>query len=144
MSLLAMAIGAQMTCLAQNVYFEARNQSYNGQMAVAHVTLNRVENDRFPNTICGVVKQARVDRSGNPIRHQCQFSWYCDGLSDAPKNEEAWLHAVMVAQEAMFLYKSGHDITDGADHYHAKNVDPFWADHMTYMMQIDDHLFYRD
>jgi N-acetylmuramoyl-L-alanine amidase len=142
MSLLAMALGAQMTCLAQNVYFEARNQSYSGQMAVSHVVLNRVEDPRFPDNICDVVKQARTDENGNLIRHRCQFSWYCDGLSDVPKNEEAWMHAVMVAQEAVYLYNSGTDITNGADHYHAKNVMPFWASDMTYMMQIDDHLFY--
>lgn len=144
MSLLAMAVSAQMACLAQNVYFEARNQSYNGQLAVAQVVLNRVESDRFPDTICRVIKQGRTDSRGNMIRHQCHFSWYCDGLSDMPKNEEAWSQALMVAHEAMYLHESGHDITNGADHYHAKNVNPWWTDDMTYTMQIDDHLFYKD
>ena len=144
MSLVALALTAQLECLALNAYFEARNQSYSGQMAVSHVVLNRVDDPRFPNNICDVVKQAQTDSNGNPLRHRCQFSWYCDGLSDTPKNRAAWDHAMLVAQEAVYLHQNGFDLTLGADHYHAKNVSPHWAPHMDYLMQIDDHLFYRD
>lgn len=140
----ALALNAEMFCLAQNAYFEARNQSYSGQVAVTHVVLNRVQDPRFPSTACEVVKQAQTDSRGNPLRHRCQFSWYCDGLSDTPKNQEAWEHAMLVAQEALYLYDNGFDLTHGADHYHAKNVSPRWARSMDYLMQIDDHLFYKD
>ena len=77
-------------CMAQNIYFEAANQSFAGKIAVGHVVINRVEDLQFPNDVCGVIYQAKtkVNWKGNvvPIRNQCQFSWYCDGLSDEEKN----------------------------------------------------------
>ena len=76
------AYGSERECLADNIYFEARNQGFAGWVAVAQVTLNRVRDDRFPNTICEVVKQGLTYESGFPIRDKCQFSWYCDGKSD--------------------------------------------------------------
>ena len=86
----------QATCLAENVYFEARNQGTAGWSAVISVTLNRVKDKRFPNTICEVVKQgptreswktrgkkvAENERKYFPIKNRCQFSWYCDGKAD--------------------------------------------------------------
>ena len=78
----------QATCLAENVYFEARNQGTAGWSAVISVTLNRVKDKRFPNTVCEVVKQGPTRESWKkngiyyPIRHKCQFSWYCDGKAD--------------------------------------------------------------
>ncbi len=65
-------------CLAKNIYFEGRNQPWVGQLAIAQVTLNRVKSVAFPATICQVVEQQR--------KEICQFSWYCDGKSDKPKN----------------------------------------------------------
>ena len=81
------------TCLAKNMYYEARNQGTAGWMAVTAVVLNRVNDDRFPNTICEVVEQGPTRKSWKdptvkiPIKHRCQFSWYCDGLSDKPKDK---------------------------------------------------------
>src|SRR6056300_583226 len=81
-------------CLAENVYFEARNQGTAGKLAVIAVTLNRVEDERFPDTICGVVKEGIHRPSWNdptvlvPVRHRCQFSWYCDGLPDTINNKD--------------------------------------------------------
>ena len=141
MSVLA---AAAMYCLAQNTYFEARNQSYSGQVAVTHVVLNRVKDSRWPDNACDVIKQSYTDANGNPQRNRCQFSWYCDGLSDTPKDQEAWDRARLVVREAIYLYENGFDLTYGADHYHAKNVSPSWARDMRYTMQIDDHLFYKD
>ena len=80
------AHGNETECLAENIYFEARNQGFAGWVAVAQVTLNRVRDDRFPNTICEVVKQGLTYESGFPIRDKCQFSWYCDGKSDTILN----------------------------------------------------------
>jgi len=69
-------------CLAQNIYFEAGNQSLDGMAAVADVTLNRVKSSRYPDTICEVVKQGLKHSNGAMKRNMCQFSWYCDGKSD--------------------------------------------------------------
>ena len=79
------AYGNERECLAENVYFEARGQGQAGWVAVAQVTLNRVQDTRFPNTICEVVKQGLTYESGHPIKNKCQFSWYCDGKSDKVK-----------------------------------------------------------
>ena len=47
----------EIECLALNSYYESRGESRAGQVAVAQVVLNRLESERFPNTICGVVQQ---------------------------------------------------------------------------------------
>ena len=78
----------EIECLAQNIYHEARSESTAGRMAVALVTLNRVKDQRFPNTICGVVKQTKYYPSGKIDLHSCQFSWYCDGKPDTIKDEQ--------------------------------------------------------
>ena len=76
----------EMHCLATNIYHEARGESNEGKFAVGNVTMNRVDSNRFPDSICEVVYQAeyRVNWKGDqvPRRHRCQFSWYCDGKSD--------------------------------------------------------------
>ena len=74
---------AEVSCLAMNMYHEARNQSFAGQLAVANVTMNRVNDERFPDTICEVVKQGPTRPSWKdktkrvPIRNRCQFLWFC-------------------------------------------------------------------
>jgi len=69
-----------LVCLAMNVYWEARSQSTAGQIAVAQVVVNRVNDRRYPDNVCGVVTQGVV-HSGTtlPVKHKCHFSWYCDG-----------------------------------------------------------------
>ena len=64
----------ELTCLAKNIYFEARGENRTGQYAVGLVTLNRLKSKRFPNTICKVVKQAKY-WNNNPVRNKCHFSW---------------------------------------------------------------------
>jgi|SRR6056297_3222272 len=130
-------------CLALNVYHEARGESIQGQMAVVAVTLNRVELNSYPDTVCGVVHQARTDANGNPVRHRCQFSWYCDGASDEPKELDAWERVQAVTQLAVEQYgDEGFDITAGADHYHAHWVRPNWADQTQITRIIGVHTFY--
>lgn len=134
---------AQMECLAKNIYFESRNQSHLGQIAVAHVTLNRLTDDRYPSTVCDVVQQGVRNSDGSMKRHMCQFSWYCDGLPDKPRNEDMWIQSLSIAKEAVDLYNQGIDITRGATHYHAENVYPNWAPTLDRVMRVDDHIFYR-
>ena len=77
-------------CLALNTYHEAKNQSFVGQVAVAQVVMNRVEDDRYPNNVCDVVKQGLTYKwkPTLPIKNRCQFSWYCDGKSDSLKTRK--------------------------------------------------------
>ena len=144
-------------CLTKNIYFEARTQSVVGQLAVALVVMNRVRNSRFPSTICAVIYEgphyeswktkllphlSESERKYYPRRDRCQFSWYCDGKSDELKEESA----VDIAQRLAWLVMNGHifDFTENATHYHANYVAPRWAKKKIKIVQIDDHIFYRD
>tara|TARA_X000001382_G_C3048352_1_gene140234 strand:- start:152 stop:571 length:420 start_codon:yes stop_codon:yes gene_type:complete len=132
-----------LTCLALNVYHESKNQSLIGQIAVAQVTMNRVRDERYPNNVCDVVKQGLTYKwnPSIPIRNKCQFSWYCDGKSDKPRDEHAWDKAMLVAHGV--YYGNLDDFVEGATHYHAHYVLPSWASSKTYITRIDDHIFYR-
>jgi len=126
------------TCLVKNIFFEARNQSNAGKQAIAVVTLERVKNKRFPKTICGVVQEER--KIG-----RCQFSWYCDGISDNPnlssKNELiAWNETREIATNAL-LGKLDIDLK-GATHFHSTSVNPNWG--FERIIKIDDHIFYKE
>jgi spore germination cell wall hydrolase CwlJ-like protein len=118
------------SCLALNVYWEARNQSVAGQLAVAQVTLNRVADPRYADNVCDVVYQHK------------QFSWYWDGKPDTPKEHRAWETAFLVASAA--LAGSGHVEVQGVTHYHAVYSKPFWKDHMVRVATIGDHIFYAE
>ena len=126
-------LDAALVCLATAVYFEARGEPFVGQSAVAHVVLNRVMDTRFPDDICSVVKQGPT--------YACQFSYYCDGKSDQPTDEQAWQTAVLAAYGSMT--GRTYDPTDGATHYHADYVNPEWADVKYKTVRINDHIFYR-
>ena len=138
-----------LVCLSLNVYHEAKNQSVVGQAAVAEVVMNRVADSRYPNSVCEVVKQGPTRPSWKdpnteiPIKHKCQFSWYCDGKSDEPKKDsKEWFKAKEYAR----IVLSGRivlDVTEGATHYHATYVKPAWAKTKTRTTRIESHIFYR-
>ena len=138
-----MFITEAILCLALNVYHEAKNQPFIGQVAVAQVVMNRVYDQRYPNTVCEVVEQGPTYswKPDFPIRNRCQFSWYCDGLSDTPTEKDAWDNAIMVA--SMVYERNFEDFVEGATHYHAYYVAPEWASAKTYITRIEDHIFYR-
>ena len=125
-----------LTCLALNVYYEARSEPMDGQYAVAHVVLNRVANDAFPDDACKVVKQGY-----HKGKHRCQFSWYCDGKSDNPKDKMSWIVAQVVAYNT--LYGHHKDNTHGATHYHATYVSPWWRKHYNKTVAHGSHIFYK-
>ena len=134
----------QAHCLAHNIYFEASNQGTAGRVGVGQVTLNRVKSSKYPNTVCEVVYQAeyRVNWKGNrvPVRHRCQFSWYCDGKAEVihykADYDEAYIMAELILEGRLI------DITDGALFYHADYVSPTWAKNMEQKIKIGDHIFY--
>ena len=129
-------------CLALNIYFETRAVSLADAMAVTDVVMNRVNSRHFPNTACTVIKQAKLDSNGNPRRHKCQFSWYCDGKSDKPRNQEAWDRAQKFASD-MYNFGTYIGITEGATHYHDSYVKPSWAPGFDRITRIGSHYFYR-
>ena len=138
-------------CLAQNIYFEAGNQSLDGMAAVADVTINRVESSRYPDSICGVVKQGLKHSNGTMKRNMCQFSWYCDGKSDKVLTyTKAWENSQYVAKAMLLEYNledkgSYFGITSGSTHYHATYVAPDWIHDrgMIRIEQIGSHIFYK-
>ncbi len=126
---------SDVACLALNVYHEARGESAKGQAAVAHVTLNRARSPRYPAGICEVVTQQR--RKG-----VCQFSWYCDAASDAPRETAAFDRAIAISLDVLAGRRA--DPTSGALYFVARNVrQPDWTRRLTRSATIDGHHFYR-
>ena len=125
----------ELTCLAQNIYFEARSEPHDGKLAVAHVVMNRVASRNFPNTVCGVVRDG-TDR----VRHRCQFSWYCDGKAEVVNDAAAWSEANELASQ-VYWGRVG-DPSGGALWYHADYVKPFWRKAFAEGPQIGRHIFY--
>jgi spore germination cell wall hydrolase CwlJ-like protein len=123
-------------CLATAIYFEARGESVDGQIAVAQTILNRVRSAFYPDTICGVVYQ------GSQMRNACQFSFACDRTSDVPKEKPQWETANEIAERVLkgeaWLESVGH-----ASHYHATYVQPDWIPEMRRLTRIGSHVFYR-
>lgn len=123
-------------CLALNVYWEAKSEPTLGKIAVAEVTLNRLNEPDFPDTICGVVGQG-----AHLGRHRCQFSWMCDGRSDEPRDDEAWAESIDAARTA--LDTSVPDPTQGALWFHATYVRPSWAKSKSKVAKIGRHIYYN-
>ena len=129
-------------CLAENIYWEARSESTAGKVSVALVVFNRVKDNRFPDTICGVVKQTEYYPSGRIDLHSCQFSWYCDGKPDIP-TEDCWKD-ILVLAHILYGWETKEDITEGALWYHSKKVEPYWASYYVQTLEVDNHIFYKD
>ena len=122
-------------CMALNIYFEARGEPFLGKIAVGHVVLNRIAHRRYPSNACAVIQQG-----GERRRHRCQFSWWCDGRSDKPRDDAAWREAIFVA---MLIHRGAtKDPTGGALWYHADSVDPIWSRGMMRFAKIGRHIFY--
>ena len=121
------------TCLAMAVYYEARGEQPDAQLAVAEVVMNRVVDPRFAGDVCSVVKE-----DWGPAAHDCQFSFWCDGLPEEPNDTVAWATARDIAQRALDGDLLGH----GATHYHAVSVHPWWADPLEPVGMIGNHIFY--
>lgn len=123
----------QVDCLADNIYYEAGYEPERGKVAVALVTLNRTQDDRFPKDICSVVKQK--------VKSTCQFSWFCEG-NKRVANNFVYNQAREIAVYVYANYEKMHDITKGALYYHADYVNPRWKLERT--TTIGRHIFYKE
>ena len=138
----------QVHCLAHNIYYESRGSNFADQAAVADVVLNRVNDRRYPDTVCEVVHQGKQKPSWKDpnvmvmVRNACQFSWYCDGKADIPHPGDAWVNAQTVAWKVM-QFGEFRGISEGATHYHATYVNPTWAGSLQLVGTIGKHIFYR-
>lgn len=120
----------EMRCLAGAVYFEARGEPLEGQLAVANVVINRANSGLYPANYCGVVTQ------------RAQFSFVRNGAIPSPdESSAAWHRAQAIAQIA------AQDLWDceagDALFFHASYVRPGWAQRKTRLARIDTHIFYR-
>ncbi len=126
----------ELWCMATAIYFEARGESYRGQVAVGQVVMNRVAHKLYPSTICGVVFQNQSKRNA------CQFSFACDGIPEKVNDQKSWKQAQQIANDVVsgkeYLTEVGY-----ATHYHATYVRPHWAPRMTKLTKIGLHVFYQ-
>jgi len=116
-------------CLSAAIYYEARNQPVDGQLAVAEVIMNRVQSDRYPDDACEVINQNK------------QFSYTHDGKSDdflKEPEQEAVVRAILVASEVL----RGHGLGITSTHYHTTSIMPYWAQFYDYDGKLGDHMFY--
>lgn len=131
----AAAGGKEWRCLSEALYFEARGESVKGQFAVAEVILNRVGSARYPNSVCGVIRQ------GTGRKFQCQFTYTCDGYKEVISEPAAWTQVGKIAR--MMLDGMSRGLTSGATHYHTKAVRPRWSRVFPLTTTIGVHRFYR-
>lgn len=123
----------QWECLRKAIYFEARGEALKGQFAVAEVILNRADSGRYPASVCGVVNQR-----GNG---GCQFSYTCDGKTDAMRDPEAIERAGRIARA--MLDGAPRALTNGATYFHTAHVRPSWSHRFAQTAVIGAHTFYR-
>jgi len=130
----AASLRHEQQCLALALYWEARGEGRNGMIAVGWTVLNRVRSRDFPSTPCAVVRQGGE-------QPPCQFSWWCDGKSDRPRDRQSWTRALIIAGE--LLLDPPPDPTGGSLYYHSTKVYPRWSGSLTRTARIGSHVFYR-
>ena len=128
--------GKEWSCLAEALYFEARGEEINGIVGVAEVILNRVDDRRYPGSVCGVINQ------GTGERYRCQFTYTCDGKPETISEQAAYARVGKIAK--LMLDGAPRDLTDGATHYHTKSVNPRWSRVFPRTTTIGYHHFYRE
>jgi len=159
----------QLLCLAKNIYYEAGLEGREGMMAVAQVTLNRTQNDKFPKTVCGVVNQkTELSRAqqvtettavkrpfwvqDKPIQKTrtvyrkvtvCQFSWVCNPPAPVKYVSDRWRESVEVAMAVMYEgITLNHTYMAEALYFHNTHVRPHWG--LERLGRIGGHIFYSD
>lgn len=130
----AVELSKEERCLALAMYWEAKSEGADGMMAVGAVVLNRVDHQEFPDSVCGVVMQGGETPP-------CQFSWWCDGKSDVPREAEAWAVASDLAPA--MLSERPADPTLGGLFFHASNIAVPWRSKRERTVQIGRHIYYR-
>lgn len=127
----------QLECLARNIYWEAASEPFEGKVAVAQVTMNRVDSGNFGNGVCGVVFQKNIIYE----KVICQFSWVCDKVSKVrPIHPKLYAESEEVAKKVLLENFRLPSLTS-AMYYHASYVNPGWRKER--IVQIGNHIFYK-
>lgn len=125
----------EVTCLADNIYYESVGESKRGQLAVATVTLNRMKHPNFAKTVCGVVYERKTT---------CEFSWVCQNkLSSTRFDDKYWKRIHKMSEQILSGQKNTLPELKNALYYHAVYVKPFWAKHKKRIIKIGAHVFYE-
>lgn len=128
----------ELECLSKNIYYEAGIESFEGKVAVAQVTLNRVLSKDFPNDICSVVYEKNIVYN----RVICQFSWYCEQKTKVkPIHEATYKESEAVAKKVLLEGFRLSIISEDVLYYHANYVNPKWRKQR--VTQIGKHIFYK-
>jgi spore germination cell wall hydrolase CwlJ-like protein len=128
--------GKAWSCLTEALYFEARGETVRGMFAVAEVVLNRVDDPRYPGSVCGVINQ------GTGKKFRCQFTYTCDGRPETMTDQRAYERVGKIAK--LMLNNAPRPLTNGATHYHTKAVNPKWSKVFPRTTTIGFHHFYRE
>lgn len=129
----------QLDCLTANIYHEAGAESYDGKVAVAQVTMNRVNSGDFPDSVCGVVKQKTKIDTGKTV---CQFSWVCDHKSMTRKLTPLWVECYDIAKQVMFEDLKLDKLHDRVMYFHNNHSSPGWG--LRRVARIGAHIFYSN
>jgi spore germination cell wall hydrolase CwlJ-like protein len=163
-------INRDLTCLAQNIYYEAGNEVEEGKVAVGLVTINRSNSGRYPSTICGVVNQKTAISKSRTVtedrvqydavgrkrivtdqrqvfttRTVCQFSWRCENVTKIKYNSPRWNSSLEVAQNLLAGgYEEFRDKYRDAEYFHEVHIRPGWARQKHRINRIGGHIFYAE
>ncbi len=131
----ALDIAKEVQCLAINIYWEAAFEPEAGKYGVAHVTMNRRDDPRWPGTVCGVVYEKRA------------FSWTITHPNRKPANAGAWELARIIANKVYFGLDKGRELWRGVTFYHAdyvrEGIQSAWRKRLVEYVQVGRHIFYR-
>lgn len=145
-SQVSQAKDTELLCLAKNIYYESGAEPTEGKLAVAQVTMNRVEHPNFPKTVCGVVKQQATVKSKSEWEYDkkvCQFSWVCQGKKIIKKESDNWQESVMIAEMFLTRNTSYDKFQDDVLFFHEKHLPFNWKHKYTKVATIGNHIFYR-
>ena len=126
-----LANNRELKCLADNIYYEAGNQSTQGKLAVAAVTINRVKSPKFPKSVCALVYQR--------TKRVCQFSWVCEG-NKTVRSAQQYSESKKVAEKVLLSGANQGILGRNVLFYHADYVNPRW--NLKRVAKIGDHIFY--
>lgn len=128
----------QLDCLTKNIYWEAASEPFEGKVAVAQVTMNRVQSGKFGTGVCGVVYQKNIIYE----KVICQFSWACEtNHKTKPVYAKLWNESEEVAKKVL-LENFRLPSLEKAMYYHATYVNPNWRKEK--ISQIGQHIFYKE
>jgi hypothetical protein len=144
----------ELYCLSINTYHETRGEDFESKVAVAQAVMNRVHDEegefrRYTNP-CDIVKRANRDSKGNPIKNQCWYSWYCDGLPDTINlyidgqvnvlEKEAWKQSILAS---FYAYHDLYEplVGEATHYYNFKTASPSWAHHYNLVGDVGEHRF---